>query len=135
VTTHHHRIWIVLALALAGCTAAPSPSAEAVWIRTETSNDATCHLATGEGTLVVDAVAGLGLGELDGRVLHPYWPHGWTALRDGGTTALLDASAQVVAHLGDRVRTSGALSEGDDWLVCATRPVEVIATAQPTALR
>lgn len=133
MTTHHRRIWIALALALTGCTAAPTPNAEAVWIRTETSNDATCRPGIGEGTLVVDAMAGLGLGEPDGRVLHPYWPYGWSARRDGGSTALLDSSGQLVGHLGDVVRTRGALSEGDDWLVCATAPVEVIATAQPRA--
>lgn len=132
MTTHHHRRWITLALALAGCTAGPTPNAEVVYVRTETNSDAACYRAIGEGTLVVDAVAGLGLREPAGRVLHPVWPYGWSARRDGGSTALLDASGHVVAHVGDVVRTSGALIKGDDdWLVCATLPVEVIATPGP----
>lgn len=134
MTTHRRRRWIALALALAGCTAGPTPTAEAVYLRTETNSDAACYRAIGEGTLVLDAVAGLGLREPVGRVLHPVWPYGWSARRDSGSTALLDTSGHVVARVGDVVRTSGELIKGDDdWLVCATTPVEVIATARPTA--
>lgn len=116
----------------AACTAGVSPQPTAIPIRTASSTASTCLQAQRGGTLVVDSVAGLGLRQGDGDVLHPYWPFGWTARADGTSIALVDAQARVVAHLGDLISLAGGLGNDDDWLVCQLEPVRVVSTPGPS---
>jgi hypothetical protein len=120
------------AIGNAASTAGVSPQATVIPIRTDSSTASTCLQAQGGGTLVVDTVAGVGLRQRDGHVLHPYWPFDWTARADASSIALVDAQARVVAHVGDFISLAGGLGNDDDWFVCQLEPVRVVSTPGPS---
>jgi hypothetical protein len=113
-------------------TAAPIATPAEVHIRTADTEATDCAFGQLGGTLVLDAVSRLGLSLSSGRTIEPWWPGGWSARQDGASVALLDPSGSVVAHVGDRLRTSAEIRNNSDVFVCSGG-VGNIARPRPSA--
>jgi hypothetical protein len=70
---------------------------------------APCPDAEVNGVLAADPEWGLVLHGTAWGDLPAIWPHGFFALRDGGTISLLSASHHIVAREGDRINTGGGV--------------------------
>lgn len=119
-----------LGLAILGCVPATS-----IPLRTENAGAACMEAALLPSILSRDDVAGLGLISPGGTLIHPFWPHGWSARADGTAISLLDEHGAVIAHVGDLVTMGGGLGNDDDWYVCPTSGVEVVSTPRPSDIR
>ncbi len=118
---------IALALLLAACGAA-APAAD-VTLDPTPPNDELVAIPTSEplvgpggtpppcpaallvGTLVAHETWGIAVeSAADSQVQMVWWPHGWSARRDGERVELLDEDGQVVAREGDQVEIASRRS-------------------------
>lgn len=71
------------------------------------------------GTLVAHDTWGIAVEtDTDSEVQMAWWPHGWSARRDGDGLELLDEDGQVVAREGDQVEIGGGERPDGSWWAC-----------------
>lgn len=70
------------------------------------------------GVLVQEPQSGVGIRDDNGEVWQVIWPFGYTARVDADRFAILDATGNVLAHVGDRVGVGGGEVGAGVWLGC-----------------
>ena len=103
---------VLLAVALAGCTAPDGP----VTLLTHPMLTV-CPAARVSGTLIADASYGLAYkngSEVQGVI----WPHGYSARRESGVVVLIDASGRTVAREGDHIVSAGSYGADGTAMPC-----------------
>jgi hypothetical protein len=77
-----------------------------------------CRLAALEGTVVEDSVLGLAVSGDDPSGTPVIWPWGFSR-DDAAGPALVDATGEVIAVVGDRISASGGLDDSGAFRICS----------------
>jgi len=123
----------LVVLVFAGCSGAATPAAtssdERIPITVESQPSMACMQALITGILVPHAEWGMALQTPGtGELMHPIFPFGYSAVRDGDRLALLDAEGRLVARTGQLVQSSGGSigGEGNPLVALCAGTIQVV---------
>ena len=112
----------LLGLVASACAAAEPSEGEPTLVAIPTAEPPTGQLACMDalltGRLVADEDAGVGIQAADGTTIVVVWPHGWVAVDQDNTRAVVNDRGDLVARVGDQVAIGGGLGAGDRWYTC-----------------
>lgn len=112
------RLGLVAALVVGCGRATDEPLASgAIRLLTARPDIVGCPANVVEGDLVADPAAGTAISTTDSR--RPIkWPYGYSGRMNGAVVEIIDATGQVVARTGTKVRLDGGEAEKGTWVAC-----------------
>ena len=112
----------ILGLLATACSAAAPSGSQPMLVAIPTAEPPTGQLACMDalltGRLVADEDTGVAIQAADGTKIVVVWPHGWVAVDQDNTRAVVNDEGNLVARVGDQVAIGGGLGAGDRWYTC-----------------